>query len=110
MKKPSKVRCSHILLSWDEAVNSTHSRDLVFAVKDGQDIIKELKAGGLSWSTAVKEHSACDSWTAGGDLGWFEEHEVTPELWNACMVCKKDELLDEPIQSPYGIHIITRTG
>jgi len=26
------------------------------------------------------------------------------------MVCKKDELLDEPIQSPYGIHIITRTG
>ena len=39
----TKVRCSHILLSYAEAINSTHSRDLFFAVWEAKEIIKELK-------------------------------------------------------------------
>ena len=111
MTKPSKVRCSHILLSWDQAFESTHSRELVFAIHDAKEIIASLKGGGYTWQAAVKEHSACPhSWVSDGDLGWFKFGEVTPELWNACLICPIDELLEEPVQSPYGIHIITRTG
>lgn len=110
-KTPDRMRCSHILLSWDKAVNSTHTRELSFAIHDAKTLIAELKRGGISWDVAVKENSACvDSFLRGGDLGWFQQHEITPELWIACLVTPVGELNPEPVQSPYGIHIIFRTG
>lgn len=111
MIEPTKLRCSHILLSWDQAINSTHSRELVFAIHDAKLLISELQKGTLSWNVACKENSACDrSYLNGGDLGWFQEHEVTPEIWNTCLITKIGDLFPEPVQSPYGIHIIYRTG
>ena len=107
-----KVRCSHILLSFDTALNSTHSRGIYFAVFEAKEIIKELKNGRISWEKAVKEHSACEhSWYRDGDLGWFDLNDgVTPELYNACLIHEVGDLLDEPIESSYGMHIIHRTG
>ena len=107
-----KVRCSHILISFDEAINSSHSRGIYFAVFEAKQIIKELKGGGYSWEQAVKEHSACQhSWYRDGDLGWFDLNDgITPELYNACMIHEVGDLLDEPIQTPYGLHIINWTG
>jgi parvulin-like peptidyl-prolyl isomerase len=107
-----KVRCSHILLSYDDAIESSHSREIYFAVFDAKQIIAELKRGGLTWATAVKEHSACPhSWYRDGDLGWFDINDgVCPELYYSTLAAPKDELLEEPVQTPYGIHIITRTG
>jgi len=110
MSKTQKMRLSHILLSWDQALNSTHSRELIYAIDEAKQIIDSLNRGGYSWTTACKEHSACDSYVNGGDLGWFEEHEITQELWNAGLVTPIGELSPEPIQTPYGIHIIYRTG
>ena len=75
MPKPllPKVRCSHILLSHEDAIESTHSKQLYFAVHDAKMIIGELLRGGITWGTAVKEHSACPhSWYRDGDLGWFD--------------------------------------
>lgn len=108
---PKKMRCSHILLSWDEALHSTHSRELSFAIFDAQQIIAELKRGGVSWDTMVKEHSACiETWNKSGDLGWFEEQEIIEDVWIACLATPIGELFPEPITSPYGVHIIYRTG
>jgi hypothetical protein len=110
-KIPEKMRCSHILLSWDQAIESTHSRELAFAIHDAKQIISDLEKGTISWNVAVKEHTACrHSWNNGGDLGWFEEHEITPEIWIACLTTKVGDLSLEPINSPYGVHIIFRTG
>ena len=80
-----KVRCSHILISFDTALNSSHSRGIYFAVFEAKEIIKDLKKGGYSWEQAVKEHSACEhSWYRDGDLGWFDLNDgITPELYNA---------------------------
>ena len=36
-----KVRCSHILISYDEAINSSHSRGIYFAVFEAKQILKE---------------------------------------------------------------------
>lgn len=108
---PEKVRCSHILLSWDKALHSTHSRELVFAIHDAKQIIEDLQKGTITWKIAVKEHSAClESWQKGGDLGWFPEHVISPEIWSACLATPIDALFPEPIISPYGVHIIYRTG
>jgi len=110
-KIPDKMRCSHILLSWDGAINSSHSRDLIFAIYDAKEIINDLLQGSVSWNVACKEHSACDAtYYQGGDLGWFEEHQITSEIWNACLITPIGDLFPEPIDSPYGVHIITRTG
>lgn len=110
--KMKKVRCSHILLSYDEAIESSHTRGIFFAIWEAKEIIKSLKSGGWSWQQAVKEHSACPhSWYRDGDLGWFDLNDgITPELYNACMIHEVGDLLDEPVQTPYGIHVITRTG
>ena len=114
MPKPTfpKVRCSHILLSHEDAIESTHSRELYFAVHDAKMIIGELLRGGITWGTAVKEHSACPhSWYRDGDLGWFDITDgVVPELYYSVLTAPKDQLLEEPIQTPYGIHILVRTG
>lgn len=105
------MRCSHILLSWDQANDSTHSRELAFAIHDAKALIAELKAGGLSWNTAVKENTACKTtWLNGGDLGWFPEMEITHEIWTACLATPVGELFPEPVNTRYGVHIIFRTG
>lgn len=110
-KLPQKMRCAHILLSWDQAINSTHSRELVFAIHDAKIIIAELQRGGYSWETAVKEHSACsETFWKGGDLGWFSQDEILDEIWVACLATPKGELFPEPVQSPFGVHILYRTG
>lgn len=108
---PTKMRCSHILLSWDKAINSTHTRELCFAIHDAKTIMADLKKGSITWNIAVREHSACmDTGFETGDLGWFEQHEITPEIWTACLVTEIGDVFPEPITSPYGVHIIFRTG
>lgn len=108
---PKKMRCSHILLSWDQAIDSTHSRELAFALHDAKQILFDLQKGIIAWNIAVKEHTACrHTWNNGGDLGWFDEHDMLAEVWIACLTTAIGELAAEPINSPHGIHIIFRTG
>ncbi len=108
---PTKMRCSHILLSWHGAKNSTHTREIAFALHDAKIILADLKKGSITWNIAVREHSACmQTGFDTGDLGWFEQHEITPEIWTACLVTPVGDIFPEPINSPYGIHIIYRTG
>jgi len=39
---PTKMRCAHILLSWHGAKNSTHTRELAFAIHDAKIILADL--------------------------------------------------------------------
>lgn len=108
---PDKIRLSHVLLSWSGAKPCTHTRDLVFALAEAKLLIGELLSGKMTWTQAVKGHSACLETPFGtGDLGWREIHEITPELWRAGVVTKIGEIFPEPVQTPYGIHIVFRTG
>jgi parvulin-like peptidyl-prolyl isomerase len=31
-------------------------------------------------------------------------------IWNACLITPVGELCQEPVDTPYGVHIIFRTG
>jgi parvulin-like peptidyl-prolyl isomerase len=108
---PKKMRCSHILLSWINAKKSSHTRELAYAIYDAKMIIADLQKGGYSWNTAVDEHTAClTTYNKGGDLGWFEEQDIHVNIWNACLITPVGELCQEPVDTPYGVHIIFRTG
>jgi peptidyl-prolyl cis-trans isomerase C len=108
---PTKMRCSHILFSWHGAKNSTHTRELAFAVHDAKIILADILKGSITWGIAVREHSACMvTGFETGDLGWFEQHEILPEIWQACLVTEVGQIFPEPVNSPFGVHLIFRTG
>lgn len=109
-KFPSKMRASHILLSFKGAKNSTHSRSVAVAMAEGDRITAELKKGGVSFDRMARENSACPSKRNGGDLGWFDPTEMAIEFSSACMNIPIGELGPHPIVSPFGVHIIWRTG
>ena len=103
------MRASHILLSHRNANPPTHSRGIAQAMVAAQDLIKELEAGGISFEQAARENSACPSKERGGDLGWFEEEIMAIEFSAACKNIQKGDL-GPPCISPFGVHIILRTG
>tara|TARA_X000000368_G_scaffold418277_1_gene417378 strand:- start:5846 stop:6166 length:321 start_codon:yes stop_codon:yes gene_type:complete len=105
-----KLRCKHILLSHKDAENTSHQRPLGTAVTDAENIIKDLKTGKIKFEDAAAEHSACASGPRhGGDLGWFEEHKMHPDFTNAVKVIGIDTI-GPPVISPWGVHIVLRTG
>ena len=104
-----KLRASHILLSHRQASPPTHSRGIAQAMTEAEELIKQLKSGGISFAQAARENSACPSKERGGDLNWFEEESMVPEFSNACKNIQKDDI-GPPCITQFGVHIIMRTG
>ena len=105
-----KLKCKHILLSYDKAENSSHERPLGAAMKEAEDLIIKLKKGEISFADAAAKNSSCASGPRhGGDLGWFEEERMHPDFSNAIKVIGIDTI-GPPVITPWGVHIILRTG
>ena len=80
------------------------------AMAEGERITNELKQGGVS-SHKWQENSACPSGKRnGGDLGWFAPEDMVIEFSSACAKIPKGELGPHPVVSPFGVHVIWRTG
>lgn len=105
-----KFKCKHILLSYDKAENSSHDRPLGVAMKDAEDLILQLKRGEITFDEAAGKYSACASGPRnGGDLGWQEETHFHPDFSNAVKVIGIDSI-GPPVITPWGVHIVVRTG
>ena len=104
-----KLRASHILLSHRQANPPTHSRGIAQTMTEAEALIKDLKSGGISFEQAARENSACPSKARGGDLGWFEEESMVIEFSSACKNIQKNDI-GPPCITPFGVHIIMRTG
>tara|TARA_A100000164_G_scaffold352176_1_gene357578 strand:- start:546 stop:866 length:321 start_codon:yes stop_codon:yes gene_type:complete len=105
-----KFRCKHILLSHKDAENSSHNRPLGVAMGEAEEFIKKLKAGEIKFDDTARQHSSCLSGPSnGGDLGWQEEEHFHPDFANAVKVIAIDTI-GPPVISPWGIHIVWRTG
>lgn len=104
-----RMRASHILLSHKDANPPTHSRGIALAMTQAQELVDKIKNGQISFDQAARENSACPSKDRGGDLGWFEEETMAFEFSNACKTITKDDI-GPPCISPFGVHIILRTG
>ena len=105
-----KFKCKHILFSYDKAENSTHERTLGKAVEDAEDLIKQLKRGEVTFDEAARLNSACASGPRhGGDLGWQQEEHFHPDFANAVKLMGIDTI-GPPVITPWGVHIVLRTG
>ncbi|MBR20652.1 MAG: hypothetical protein CMA64_11020 [Euryarchaeota archaeon] len=105
-----KFKCKHILLSHKDAENSSHERPLGEAVKFAEELIKKLKRGEVKFADAAAQNSSCASGPRhGGELGWNEEEKFHPDFANAVKVIPIEQI-GPPIISPWGVHIVWRTG
>ncbi len=73
-------------------------------------LLKDIKAKKISFADAAKKNSIDPgSGKNGGDLGWAPAENYVPEFASAVKAAKKGQLLDKPVKSQFGWHIIEVT-
>lgn len=104
----SQVRASHILLMYKGSMRSTASR----SKDEAQTLIGELKTkveGGADFASLAKQHSDCPSKAQGGDLGSFGKGQMVPEFEKATFALQIGGT-SGIVETPFGFHLIRRTG
>jgi peptidyl-prolyl cis-trans isomerase SurA len=95
-------------------VNQTHTRHILVKISeltseaDARRRIIELKERldhGAKFDELAKLHSEDGSAPSGGDLGWVSPGDTVPEFEHAMNRLKDGEISD-PVQSPFGWHLI----
>lgn len=98
-----------------EAVQQTHVRHILLRVSEItpetevkrrlQELRDRMIRGGQEFGQLARLHSVDGSSTRGGDLGWINPGDTVPEFERAMNALKVNEI-SEPVQSPFGWHLI----
>ena len=94
-----QTRARHILLRVSEV---TPEGDVLRRLND---LRERVLRGGQDFGQLARLHSVDPSATRGGDLGWIYPGDTVPEFEKAMNTLKVGEV-SEPIQSPFGWHLI----
>ena len=99
-------RSSHILIGVDDV---SDEKAMKKARKKAQEVLDEIKSGSISFADAAKKYST-DTGSAekGGDVGWDVNSSFVTEYTDALEKLNKGDISD-PVDSQYGVHIITVT-
>ena len=98
---PDRIRVRHILLA--AAPDDAHAR--LRARSKGEELIAELKAQPHLFADFAQRHSECPSKTEGGELGWLEHGQTTPEF-DRQVFRLKPGLAAFPVESRWGYHVV----
>lgn len=103
-----QIRASHILLMYKGSMRSSASRSQVEAQQQiGQ--IKTALDGGADFAEQARQHSDCPSSAQGGDLGPFGRGQMVGAFEDAAFALQVGET-SGVVETPFGYHIIHRTG
>jgi peptidyl-prolyl cis-trans isomerase SurA len=94
----TQTRVRHILMRVKEGVSDSDARDRLGRLR--QRIV-----AGEDFAELARVHSEDGTATKGGDLGWISPAETVPEFERA-MNALKDGELSQPVQSPFGWHLV----
>ena len=103
-----QVRASHILLMYQGSMRSTATRTKDEAKQQISSIKTELDGGG-DFGALAQQHSDCPSGAKGGDLGPFGRGQMVGEFETAAFGLDVGGT-SGVIETPFGFHIIKRTG
>lgn len=103
-----QVRASHILLMYEGSSRSTATRSQEEAIEQIASIKAEID-GGADFAAAATEHSDCPSGSSGGDLGEFGRGMMVPEFDEAVYDLEVGAT-SGVVETPFGYHLIQRTG
>jgi len=93
-----QTRARHILVRMNEIVAETEARRRL------EEIKAKLDAGG-DFAEFARAQSEDASSAKGGELGWLSPGDTVPEFEKAMDALKPGEI-SEPVQSPFGWHLI----
>lgn len=88
----------HILIKLNEVVSEQEA-------KHKMDSLKERLDNGADFEDLARQYSEDGSANSGGDLGWVNPGDTVPQFEKAMNGLALEEISD-PIQSPFGWHII----
>ncbi len=93
-----QTHASHILIKVSEVVSESEARRKLVSLKERLD-------NGASFTELARLYSNDLSATKGGDLGWLYQGDTVPEFERAMDELKIGEI-SQPVQSPFGWHLI----
>lgn len=93
---------SHILL----AVRPSDADPLAEARQTAKLLLDCLAKSPESFADLAAGHSACPSSKSGGNLGQITKGDTTPAFEAALLRLSPGEMTAEPVETPYGLHII----
>ncbi len=98
------MEVDHILLA--AAKDDLPTREV--AKTNALDIISKLKQDPLLFPVLADEFSACPSKKTGGSLGQLSKGQTVPEFERQLMLLPQG-IVDKPIESRYGYHVVNIT-
>lgn len=93
-----QTRARHILVRTNEVVSDADARNRL-------RLLRERIVNGADFAELARLHSDDLSAAKGGDLGWLSPGDTVPEFERAMEALKPGEV-SQPIQSPFGWHLI----
>jgi peptidyl-prolyl cis-trans isomerase SurA len=93
-----QTRARHILIKINELVSEAEARRKLVALKERLD-------NGADFAELARLHSNDLSAAKGGDLGWLFQGDTVPDF-EAAMDALKINQISQPVQSPFGFHLI----
>ncbi len=118
MKSPNGFHIVKLLEKRGKAaatgVQQTHVRHILLRAREGlseaeaRDRLKKLReriVAGADFAELAKQNSEDASAAKGGDLGWVAAGDTVPEF-ERVMNALKDGEVSEPIQTPFGWHLV----
>lgn len=100
-KREKQVHLRHLYFAWGESPDPTERTRVLERAKKARDRV----AKGEDFAVVAKEVSDGPTGAQGGDLGWFSETNLLPELARAVIKLKVGQI-SEPITTPGGVHVV----
>lgn len=104
----SQVRASHILLMYSGSERSTATRSKEEARQGIDDLARRIAAG-EDFGELARAHSDCPSKARGGDLGPFGKGQMVGAFEEAAFGMQVGQT-SGVVETPFGYHLIQRTG
>jgi len=95
----TQTHARHILIKTNEAVSENDARRRLL------DLRERITRGGADFAELARLHSEDGSAARGGDLGWLYPGDTVPDFERAMDALKPGEL-SQPVQTPFGWHLI----
>lgn len=103
-----QVRASHILLMYQGSERSSASRSKADAQQQIQQLLAQVQ-GGADFGDLARQHSDCPSGKRGGDLGAFGRGQMVAAFETTAFGLPVGGT-SGVVETPFGYHIIQRTG
>jgi parvulin-like peptidyl-prolyl isomerase len=103
-----QISASHILLMYAGSERSSATRSKDEAQSQIVGIAQQLQDGG-DFAALARQNSDCGSAQAGGDLGGFGRGQMVKSFEDAAFALGVGDT-SAVVETPFGFHIIRRTG